>query len=525
MSIQGAPIAPNAWRSTGIIFSGALAALLIANHEALWSWVKLWLFSGQEYGLVVWIAGLWLYWRCRSDLRQLTPQPDWRALLAVLPIACGVWFAYLVDLRILQFALLVAAIGATIWAVLGPAALRLLAFPTAFLLLALPIGNYLEPQLQALTVRATVFGLQATGLPVYVDETYIHTPRGAIVVLERCSGAQFFQAGLTIGALYAYLNFRLLWLRLLAFAAFVVAAIVGNWIRVYALCFLGVLSDRQHFLFGWAVFIAVLVPTFWLCARWERREDRLLARSAANDRHPEASPIVRTSASIASVVGIAAVTTFLLVAGPMAGSSSNASVPINVEQVDPIDVQPPWSGPVVPPAGWRPFFGGADAEALAAYHAGDREVIGYWAYYKTQRQGAEVINELNTVYDRARWQPRGGYAGTDYLEIALADGTVLSVIETRLENLESGAVRVAWHWYRVGGTEVVRPWQAKVAQAVGRIRGRPDATAIVLSTETADLREARQLLRSFLTANSSALRATPPTGKERLTSVDKRAGQ
>ena len=61
MSIQGAPIAPNAWRSTGIIFSGALAALLIANHEALWSWVKLWLFSGQEYGLVVWIAGLWLY--------------------------------------------------------------------------------------------------------------------------------------------------------------------------------------------------------------------------------------------------------------------------------------------------------------------------------------------------------------------------------------------------------------------------------------------------------------------------------
>jgi EpsI family protein len=81
----------------------------------------------------------------------------------------------------------------------------------------------------------------------------------------------------------------------------------------------------------------------------------------------------------------------------------------------------------------------------------------------------------------------------------------LRIAETRLENQQTGAERLAWHWYEVGGRNVAQPARAKLAQLLGRLSGRQDAAAFVISTDGRDLDAARLVLMSFVSSNLKAL--------------------
>lgn len=492
------------------IFLVALVLLVVAYAEALFAWVRLWLFAGLDYGLVILGVASWLLWRARARLAAAPRAPDWRALWLLVPVCLAGMLAFVLDIRIVQYAVFVVGLAALVWAVLGQGVLRWAVGPIAFLLLAVPFWNYLGSVLQAMTVHATALALEITGTPVFVDQTYLYTPHGTLLVLGRCSGVQFFQAGATLGAFYAYLASSRVRTRLLVIADFVICAIVGNWIRVYALVFMPTLTGQQHFVFGWALFGSMLIPAFWLATRLLRTAGRSRQESPANSHSRQTmAPAAATAvqSSLANTLTVAAVALVLLGAGPALG----AAVRVAPERVSlqPMSAQVPWSGPLRPPEGWKPVFGQFDAEAMAAYHAHDREVVGYWAYYVAQRRGSEVINTVNTVYDPAHWRPRGGYEGTDYSSVALEGDAPLAVIETRLENLHERTERLVWHWYRVGGRDVAYPWQAKYAQLLGLLQGRRDAMVVVLSTDGRDVHAARDLLREFVTNNRIALTRTP----------------
>jgi EpsI family protein len=499
--------------AAGTAFLVALAVVAAANGEALHALLRQWMFGGLDYGFVILAISVLLLWRTRARVRDVRVAPDWRGLWLVIPIGIATSLAYLLDVRIAQYVLFIASVATLIGTLLGFATLRIAAGPLALLLLAMPIWNYFKPALQAMTVRVIALALELTGTPVFVDETYIYTPHRAILVLASCSGAQFLQAGLTLGALHAYLNFRRARVRMMVIADFAFMALVGNWVRVYALVFLRTFSGDEHFVFGWAMFGVMLIPAFFLASRLRRYESRLSARTASGPHAPEPDRIVSALTdrpALAKTVAIAAITASLLIIGPVLASNSTAVSPAT-GMLRPIGVRPPWSGPFGAQTGWKPSFRQFDAEAMGAYRMSDQEVVGYWVFYANQNQVGKVVNELNTVYDPAHWRPRGGYAGTDYRQVALEGEQVLNVVETRLENLHSGAERLVWHWYRVDGREVVRPWQAKFAQLAGLVHGRRDAVAVVLSTNVTDLAEARHVLRDFVRTNIPRLRTMPET--------------
>jgi EpsI family protein len=491
----------SAWRASGLAFAIATIALVLANRQLLVSWVMLGLHAGHESSFVIFTASGWLLWRSRVRLGALAPRPEWIATLALGLLTVAVWFAYLVDVQVAQAALFVASFGALVWALLGPAVLRVTLFPIAFLFLAVPVWNHLEPLLQTMTVRATVIALRLTGVPVYVDETYIQVPDRTVIVLARCSGVQFFHAGLIIGALSAYLNFRLLRVQAAVFGAFVAMAIIGNWVRVYALVFVGVLTGQQHFMFGWLVFACALVPAVVLSRQLQRYEDARPPRIEEQASQPQSNdgPV-----SAARLVAVTAAATLLVAAGPFMAGRSAATAASAGDARDPIVVRAPWFGPYAAGSAWRPAFARADAQAAKTYRLGNREVMTYWAYYAKQQQGAEVVNELNVIYDTAQWQPRGGYAGTDYQTVTSASGQAFEVIETRLQNLQSSRERLVWHWYRVGGQDVAEPWRAKLAQLRGLLANRSDASVVAVSTDADDLDEARALLHDFVLNNMAA---------------------
>jgi EpsI family protein len=493
--------------AAGIVFLVAVAVLVAANGEALYAWLRLWAFGGLEYGFAILGISVWLLWQARGRLRDAAVTPDWRGLWLVVPVGIATWLAYLLDVRIAQYALFVAGLAALTSTLLGPAVLRVAAVPIAFFLLALPIWNYFKPALQAMTVHATALALELTGTPAFADETYIYTPGGEVLVLAQCSGAQYLQAGMTLGALYACTGFRSSSSRALVLAGFAAMAIAGNWIRVYVVIHLGRLTEWQHFMVGWGIFAVLLAFAFMASLRLQRREAGLQHVEYVAARGAAAYP----TKSFTALIAVAVVATLLLVAGPIADRWPTASPPDRAEKIAPISVRAPWSGPFVADHSWQPLFAGAEAQVQGFYHSPLGDVSGYWAWYARQGHRSQVVNQSNAVYG-APWEPRGGYAGVYYKRIPVANQRFFEVSETWLSNPQTGAERLVWHWYCIAGRNVVQPWQAKLTQLGGLLHGRRDALVTVVSTDARDPGAASAVLRDFVLANFATLHA-PASGE------------
>lgn len=493
------------WWQTGIAFIAALTALVIANQETLHAWVMLWIYSGHELAAVMVAASIWLIWRSRADIASYVPEPTWRGVLLAIPVGVLIWIACLADVRVVQLALFIASIAILIWTIFGFRVLRAVSYPIALLVLALPIWNYFKPVLQYFTVQVTALALQSIGVPVSVDDTFISTPQRTILVVGACSGVQFFQAGLMLGALHAGMNFRSSSARVAVIVCFATGSILGNWTRVLVIISLGQLTEFQHGAIGWAVFALFLVPSFLFSAWLERRE---IASREVADR---CEAVGTGRAPIGSLISVATAATLVLAVGPLAERAIALS---NVEEQLHLEASAamfPWTGPHVLDIQWRPIFHGADAESLATYRLGYAQVTAYRAYYAVQRQNHEAVNELNRVFDDTEWNIRGGQTSISHYEVLVGEDNPISVIETRLQHRRDHTERLVWYWYQIAGRRVASPWQAKVEQVLGAFRGRRDAVVVALSADATDVDEARKLLAEFLTMNYAVMHTVQPT--------------
>ncbi len=154
--------------------------------------------------------------------------------------------------------------------VFGWRIVRLIAFPLAFLFLAVPIGEFLVPYLIDFTASFTVHALKLTGVPVYWEGNRFSLPSGDWSVIKACSGVRYLYATLTVALLYVYLNYRSRWRQVLFLAIAVTLAIFANGVRAYAIVMIGHLSQMRlavgvdHFIYGWVFFALLMVLLFWI---------------------------------------------------------------------------------------------------------------------------------------------------------------------------------------------------------------------------------------------------------------------
>ena len=129
--------------------------------------------------------------------------------LLVLAMLGFSWLlATLASVLVFQQLFLITMIPAVVWTILGGQMVRALAFPLAYLLLAVPFGEALIPPLIDFTADFTVKALQLTGIPVYREGSFFTIPSGNWSVVEACSGLRYLIASFTLGTLYAYLTYR-----------------------------------------------------------------------------------------------------------------------------------------------------------------------------------------------------------------------------------------------------------------------------------------------------------------------------
>jgi exosortase len=192
-----------------------------------------------SYGIVLALVALAVAWRRREVFaRAVDRASPARSGLLVLFAGLLLFLAGQLgaDLFLTRVSFVVVLTGAG-WFLAGPRAIRVVAAPLLFLLIAIPLPalvvNAVTLPLQIAASRVAETTLVAIGVPVFRDGNVLELPSTALEVAEACSGLRSMVSLAAIGVLLAWTDTS--WPRRLAILASTVpVAIVMNGLRIAA---------------------------------------------------------------------------------------------------------------------------------------------------------------------------------------------------------------------------------------------------------------------------------------------------
>ncbi len=452
----------------------ALAAVVLLYHATFWSMLELWSRSQTfAHGFLIVPISYWLAWRQRARLAALPPQPSWQGLLLLGALGLAWLLADAANVPVVEQYAATAMLPACVLAILGWPAVRLLAFPLAYLFLAVPFGEVFLDPLIDFTAAFTVTALQWTGVPVFRDGNNFSLPTGNWSVVEACSGLRYLIAALALGALYAHVHCHSVRRRLAVMAAALLVPILANGVRAYLIVMLGHLSNMRlavgvdHLIYGWLFFGLVVLLLFWLAARWrELPRARAVPSTAGRGASPQA--VVR--ASLACLLLAA-----LWPALALASQRDAGAVPPGSPAVLALPDPPAWQRLHDAVPAWQAPYAGTPARFAATYarQTGDGAPVGlqlHW--YARQARDAELLTHQSSPYG-----PRWMALAQRVQDVKLAGGT-LAVRESVLGR--GGERLLVWRIYRQGGIVTARPVLVKLLLAQAKLLGRRQDGADIL---------------------------------------------
>ncbi|MBL8379254.1 MAG: exosortase A [Burkholderiales bacterium] len=472
------------WGRHAAAWKRALVLLVLAWTWAAWlyrdtggSMVQLW-WTAETYTHCMLIApiSLWLAWRKRGTLLGLVPGVDARFTLPLVIIG-GAWLAgELGQVNALTHLALVATMVLLVPALLGVAVSRQLLFPLGFAFFAVPIGDFLMPVMMDRTADFTVAAIRLSGVPIFREGRDFIIPSGAWSVVEACSGVRYLIASVTVGTLFAYLNYNSMMRRLAFVGASIVVPIVANWLRAYMIVMLGHLSGNKlavgvdHLIYGWLFFGVVIMIMFAIGARWSEPELPGKAGMVAQGPRREA---IRATAVAVVLAGVSV--------APLIEGQLSASVAPGKVSMAPFGVVAGWGMPVAT-AVWRPAYESPSAESLATYERNGRKVSVFVAVYVGQTKSHRLVSSANALVRSNDPVWAAGPTGQRTVNLAGEDARVGETLLRSARGMGGASDKrlLVWHWYRVAGQTTASNHVAKALTAWSRLTGRGDAGAVVM---------------------------------------------
>jgi len=503
------PASPQPWRRTLPVLLVLLATILFLHRDTVSAMVLIWSRSETfTHGFLVLPIALWLVWRQRQVLATQVPQATGWVLL---PVAAAELLWLLGDLAAVNAATqlaLTALLVFTVMAMLGLAVTRTIIFPLSFLFFAVPLGEFLMPQLMDWTANFTVLALRLSGIPVYREGLQFVIPSGSWSVVEACSGVRYLIASLMVGTLFAYLNYQSFRRRLIFVAVSMVVPVVANWMRAYIIVMLGHLSGNKlatgvdHLIYGWLFFGVVIMLMFIIGARWAE-PDPSESQSTLGSATTLPTLLLMPSAAPMWVVAAAVA---LLAALPQAaqwslGKVKSAGAP---QLLLPATLPHGWQPVEKPAMNFRPAFKNPSAEVNATYAGQGRTVGVYLGYYQNQDYQNKLVSSTNalvTSRDPDWAQVAGGTRMTNLGDQQVAVRTA-ELRGSSAPERDGEKRLVVWQIYWINGTLTASDHLAKVYSALNRLMGHgDDAAVIIFYTPKDTANSAEALLESFVSAN------------------------
>jgi exosortase A len=461
-----------AWNPALAWFLGLSALLLALFHAVAGAMVYTWWTNvTYNHGFFVLPISLWLMWLRRDTLKHMTPRQEPLALLVLATLAGGWLIGRAGDVLAVEEVALVGMLVALFVFVFGREVSKRLVFPLAFLFFMVPVGDALIVPLQDFTARFAVELLRLSGIPVFHDGIMIQIPNGLYEVAEACAGIRFLIANVVISALFAHLAYEKRWKFWLFLGIGFALPIVANGFRAYGIILIGYWSDGKlaagvdHLIYGWVFFSIVMIVLLMIGNSFA---DRRLGDFPEERRMRNTAPCGwpwRSRTAVLAVLVLAAGPAYAwTVMAPPAVTGPKAALP-------PPAVADWAAGPV---SDWRPSFPGADRTLLSGFESGGRRVELFVAFYRHQRQGAEVVYHANR-FDGNGWSR---------VESRTLDGPP-GMPPAQMDRLVRGSrQRLVLSWYWVGGRFTASPYEAKLYQSISTLLGiHPAAAAVAISVE------------------------------------------
>lgn len=253
-----------------VLWTGVAAALSITYGPVLLELFRDW---GRDpnysHGYLIPVVSAYFLWNRRADLARTPLSPSWLGLVGILASALmfvvGAAGAEVFTQRV-SFIFLLASL---VLFLAGWKHLKMVTFPLAFLLLAIPLPYVIyygvTAPLQAFSAKVAILGMKAVGVPAVAQGNMIHLPETSLEVAEACSGIRSLYAFLALGALLAHAMPIPIWSRILVFLLTIPLSVAGNAVRVWGSGLGAYLIGPEttkgtvHELFGLITFTVALV--------------------------------------------------------------------------------------------------------------------------------------------------------------------------------------------------------------------------------------------------------------------------
>ncbi len=469
-----------------------VATIVVVVLAVFWpttsSMIEIWRHSDtfQHCFLVIPIV-LWLVWNERQRLAATRAQPLWPGLM-LIAIVGAVWaIGVLASAQVISHFAVVAMIPAVVTTLFGTRWLKVLWFPMAFLVFAVPFGEGLVPKLMDWTADFTVSAVKLSGVPVYREGTHFVIPSGQWSVIEACSGIKFLIASLMGGSLYAWLMYRSPGRRLAFVGASIVVPLLANWLRAYMIVMVGHFSNNRlmtnddHIVFGWVLFGAIMLLMYWWGARW--REDGGpaptyvgAAGSAWGRGHALAA-----AASLAVMAAWPPLTAALM--RPV-GEPGPATL------VTPI-AQAGWRLRADPQVYWSPELDGASASKTWVFERNGESVHLFVAAYRHQTQTAQLGSSTNQLVRTTNVKWKQVARGTADVSAEAGNAFPLVVRSGEVRSARGSEHLLVWNWFFSGGRATTSEADAKLDTAWARLRRQPDTALWITASTPFDTDRAR----------------------------------
>jgi len=239
-----------------------------------WLWDR-WTLSIWHHGhglLILPVIG-YLVWKELRKYRHLAPSHSACGFIILVPALALHMLDAGMHTQLLSAIAFVLALPGLSLLFLGTHRTKKIIFPLAFLVLTLPIPlaftEHLHYVLRQIATVSTAFLITKFGIPLYTEETTLHTPNGTLQVADACSGFSTLYAAIVIAILIAYTcpeQRR----RILVLLAAAPVAIAANIVRVVLLVLLvhwkgiDIIGTSWHIISGLFTFAIALPVIFWL---------------------------------------------------------------------------------------------------------------------------------------------------------------------------------------------------------------------------------------------------------------------
>lgn len=480
-----------AWKKCIFWLTVAVVSLVLLHFETATRAVELWSSSSAyNYAFLIIPISAYLIWEERFRLATMVPEGSPLGLVVVLIFSISWLLSDAVGVNEGRQFSLVGIIQGVLLTILGIRVFRLLLFPITYLWLLVPTGEFLVPTLQKIATVGSVWLLDLSGIPNFVEGFLIQVPTGNFLVEPGCAGLNFILSSLALSLLYGKLTYRRWRTRLICIFSALIIAVLANIVRIYLIIALTQITDRRlniaddHILYGWGFFAVIMLVTMWFGLKFEDK-DESSQTVGAGEVHLGDS---RTTVPTVLLVGAALIFVSLPIALRSIIATSHGSSAVVAQMPKSIGL---WQAQSFP-EDWKPTSVTGSHSFSRSYGNDGRSVDVHFSYFPYQTDEFEPKAFGN--------QP--------------ADTTIWSVLSKQLITMPSSREPVPVEFFSIrqpGGTRYVAVTVlsgecvtasrlvSRICGAPGRYGlGKPSGAYLAISTREPIRRDARELIADFM---------------------------